>query len=58
MYLSLPLRKMQIIDCVTNGVNRDRGVELDMAQIRKLLRARKILGESVADSGPVSLATR
>ncbi len=34
------------------------GVELDMAEIRKLLRARKILGESVADSGPVSLATR
>ena len=33
-------------------------VELDIAKIRKLLRVRKISGESVADSAPVSLATR
>ena len=31
------------------------GVELDMAEIRKLLRVRKISGESVADSAPGSL---
>ena len=34
------------------------GVELDMAEIRKLLRVRKISGESIADGAPVSLATR